>query len=176
MDADIGDDTLQIARAHLFSAQILNLEARPDEAGPHLDHAERLLHFGDDAIDRGLLRAEQAKREAKLGAGAVAGARALALAREAVALLDADVRHASNAWHAMGAAHTALGDLDAANAAYEWAVTSLADREQWREAIYVAREWAGALRNAGRDDRAYAVLEQATEFSQRVGAARIAVA
>jgi transcriptional regulator with XRE-family HTH domain len=37
--ADIADDTLQIARAHLFSAQILNLERRAAEARPHLEDA-----------------------------------------------------------------------------------------------------------------------------------------
>src|SRR5207244_3352676 len=57
--AQIADDTLQVARAHLFSAQILNLEGQAEEAGPHLERAARLLDFGDDAVDRGALRAEQ---------------------------------------------------------------------------------------------------------------------
>ena len=48
-------------------------------------------------------------------------------------------------------------------------MTALAEREQWREAIYVARDWAETLRLAGRGERAYAVLEQATGFGQRMG-------
>jgi transcriptional regulator with XRE-family HTH domain len=167
--AQIVDDTLQIARAHLFSAQILNLERRAEEAGPHLERAERLLEFGDDAVDRGALRAEQAKREAALGNPH----RALEFAGEAVELLSDHVRHMSNAWHAMGAAHAAAGDIDAADAAYDRAVTALAEREQWREAIYVARAWADTLRAAGREERAYAVLERATAYGQRVAAVQV---
>jgi transcriptional regulator with XRE-family HTH domain len=166
--AQIADDTLQVARAHLASAQILNLEGRPEEAGPHLERAERLIDFGEDTADRGVLRAEQAKREAKLGNGE----RALELAQEAADLLTEHALHAPNADHALGAAHAATGDLDAADVAYDRAVAALAEREQWREAIKVARDWADALRGAGRDTRAYSVLEQATEFGQRVGSSR----
>jgi transcriptional regulator with XRE-family HTH domain len=162
--ADLADDTLQVARAHLFSAQILNLEGRPEEARPHLDHAAHLLDFGDDVVDRGALRAEQAKYEAALGHPEPA----LSLAGEAVELLAEHVLHMSNAWHAMGAAHAAAGDIDAADADFDRAVTALADREQWREAIYVARHWADLLRAADREERAYSVLELATEFGQRI--------
>jgi transcriptional regulator with XRE-family HTH domain len=167
--AQIADDTLQVARAHLFSAQILNLERRPEEAGPHLERAERLLDFGDDTVDRGALRAEQAKREAALGNPGGA----LELAGEAVELLSDHPRHKSNAWHAMGAAYAAAGDVDAADGAYERAVTALADRGQWREAVYVARAWADALRAGGREERAYAVLERATVYGQRVAAVQL---
>jgi hypothetical protein len=65
-------------------------------------------------------------------------------------------------------AHAAAGDIDAADADYDRAVTALADREQWREAVYVARHWADALRAAGRQERAYAILELASSFGQRV--------
>jgi transcriptional regulator with XRE-family HTH domain len=167
--AEVADDTLQIARAHLFSAQILNLEARAGEAGPHLERAGHLLDFGDDVVDRGALRAEQAKTEAALGDPR----RALALASEAVDLLSEHVLHTSNAWHAMGAAQAAAGDVDAADAAYDRAVTALADREQWREAVYVARAWADALRAASREEDAYAVLERAAALGQRVTAVQV---
>src|SRR5438876_458574 len=153
------------------AAQILNLERREAEAGPHPERAERLLDFGDDAVDRGALRAEQAKHEAAVGDPA----RALALAREAVELLSDHVLHTSNAWHAAATAHAAGGDIDAADADYDRAVTALADREQWREAVYVARAWAAALRAAGREQRAYDVLEQATAFAQRVGAPQVVI-
>jgi transcriptional regulator with XRE-family HTH domain len=162
--AQVADDTLQVARAHLFSAQILNLEQRAEEAGPHLERAERLLQFGDDAVDRGALLAEQAKREAALGDPK----RALELGHEAVELLSDHVLHTSNAWHAMAVAYAAAGDIDEADAAYDRAVTALADRGQWREAIYVARPWADMLRKAGRQERAYTVLQQATAYGQRI--------
>lgn len=161
--AEVAEDTLQIARAHLFSAQILNLEGRTEEAAPHLVQAERLLEFGEDAADRGVLRAEQAKCEAKAGHPE----RALELARESAGVLADDVRHAPSAWHALGAAQAALGDVDAADAEYERAVSALLERGQWREAVYIAQDWAAALRAAGRAERAYTVLEQATTFAQR---------
>jgi transcriptional regulator with XRE-family HTH domain len=166
--AEIADDTLQLARAHLFSAQIENYQGRPEESGPHLERAERLLEFGDDVIDRGVLRAEQAKREAKLGRGD----RALELALESSELLAEHVRYGPNAWHALALAHVALGDIDAADTEYKRTVEALCEHGQWREAVYVAQDWAAALRAAGRGERAYSVLEQATTYSQRMPGAR----
>ena len=69
-------------------------------------------------------------------------------------------------------AHVALDDIDAADAEYKRAVEALCERGQWREAVYVAQDWAAALRAAGRGERAYSVLEQATTYSQRVPGAR----
>ena len=76
--------------------------------------------------------------------------------------------HAPNAWHALAMAYVALDDIDAADAEYRRAVDALCERGQWREAVYVAQDWAAALRAAGRGERAYSVLEQATTYSQRV--------
>jgi len=162
------EDTMELARAHLLAAQICNLDERPEEAQRHLAQAEPLLTFGDDRPSFGALRAEQAKAEAQLGNAA----RAVELGQEAKELLASDVRFAPNASHALALALTAAGDVDAADAEYDRAVSVLAEREQWREAITVARDWADALRTAGHGERAYAVLEQATEFGQRVNTTR----
>jgi transcriptional regulator with XRE-family HTH domain len=158
--AELSDDTLQVARAYLFSAQILNYEGKADEAAPHLEKAERMLLFGEDTADRGVLRAEQAKREAGLGHGE----RALELARESAELLEGHTLHASSGWHALATAHVTLGDIDAADAEYRRAVEALFEREQWREGMRISQDWAAALRAAGRDERAFAVLERATSF------------
>jgi tetratricopeptide (TPR) repeat protein len=149
----------------VFAAQLCNYFGRPEEARTHLQRARDLLRFGDAAPDRGLLLTEEAKVAARLGDSR----RALELAREADGLLAGHIRHAPNATHALAVAHAALGEVDVADAEFDRAVTALADREQWREAIYVARDWAEALRAAGRGERAYAVLEQATSFGQRMG-------
>jgi tetratricopeptide (TPR) repeat protein len=158
------EDTIELARAHLLAAQIYNLERRPAEAKHHLAQAEPLLDFGDDRSSLGILRSEQAKTEAQAGDPV----RAVALGQEAKDLLTGDIRFVPNASHALALAYTAAGDVDAADPEYERAVSALAEREQWREAINVARDWADALRAAGRTDRAYAVLERATGFGQRV--------
>jgi transcriptional regulator with XRE-family HTH domain len=160
--AELSEDTLEVARAYLFSAQILNYEGKSEEAAPHLEKAERILLFGDDALDRGILRAEQAKREAALGHGK----EALSLANEAVGLLEDHSRYASTAWHARAAAYVALGDIDAADAEYRRAVEALFEREQWREAMRISQKWAGSLRAAGQDERAFGVLERATSFGR----------
>jgi len=165
--AELAEDTLQVARAYLFSAQILNYEGRSEEAGPHLEKAERMLLFGDDAADLGVLRAEQAKREAALGHGE----EALVLARESAELLKDHVLHAPSAWHALAAAHVALGDVEAADAEYRRAVDALAERGQWREAVRISQDWASDLRAAGREADAYRVLERATSFGQSVSGA-----
>ena len=128
-----------------------------------------MLIFCDDRPSVGILRAEQAKSEAQLGNAA----RAVELGQQAKELLAGDVRFAPNASHALALAYSVSGDLDAADAEYDRAVSTLAEREQWREAIDVSRDWAVALRKAGLGERAYAVLEQAAEFGQRVGAERM---
>jgi transcriptional regulator with XRE-family HTH domain len=164
--ADLREDTLESARASVFAAQISNYSGRYEEARSHLDRARGLLRFGEAAPDRGLLLAEEAKVQARLGDPRLA----LQLARDAHALLAEHVRHAPNAAHALAVAHAALGDIDAADADFDRAVSALAEREQWREAIYIAREWADELRAADRYERAYAVLAQATDFGRHVAA------
>jgi hypothetical protein len=79
------------------------------------------------------------------------------------------VRHKANAQHALGVAYAAVGDVDAADIELDEAVTLLLERGQWREALVVVRDWAGALRAAGRDDKAFAVLERSTRFSRYGG-------
>jgi transcriptional regulator with XRE-family HTH domain len=157
------EDTLELARAHLLAAQICNLDGRPEEARLHLADAEPLLRFGDDRPSFGVLRAEQAKADAQLGNSA----RAIELAQEAKELLGGDVRFAPSAAHALGLALAASGDVEAADAEYRQAVAALAERKQWREAMQVSRDWASALRGAGREGDALTVLDDAMVFSQR---------
>jgi len=154
---EASDDSLQLARAHILSAQISNLEGRFEEAGPHLSQADRLLALGGDRDDVGILRAEQAKYEANTGHPE----RALAFSREAVDALDADVRHAPTAWHALGTAQASAGNLPAAEEAFGRALEGLVELRQWRQAAATARDWAAALREAGRETEAYDLLERA---------------
>jgi transcriptional regulator with XRE-family HTH domain len=154
---EASDDTLQLARAHLTSGQICNLDGRSTDAKLHLAQADRLLALGGDADDIGILRAEQAKLEAKEGNAE----RALALAGEAVTALQDDARHAATAWHALGSARAAAGDLGSAEEAFKGALDRLTEMRQWRQAAATARDWAAALREAGRESEAYDLLERA---------------
>ena len=160
---DATEDTHQLARAHLFCAQLLNLEGQAEEAEAHLARAEPLIVVSAEASDLGVLRAEQAK---------VAAARerpqeALDLAAKAAELLGDDVRHVGLKWHALGLAHIAAGDLEAGIEWYRKALDALKEREQWRESAKVAREWADALRAAGREGEAFDLMEEAMVLSVR---------
>jgi transcriptional regulator with XRE-family HTH domain len=152
------EDTLALARAHRFNAQMLAVGAETDEAAAQLEQAERLIELVGDRDDRGVLRAEQAKLAARIGDAETAVKRA----REAEELLVGDVRHQANAQHALGVAYAAAGDIDAADAAFKSAVDLMEDRSQQREAAQIAREWARALREAGREAEAFNIMERAT--------------
>jgi tetratricopeptide (TPR) repeat protein len=160
---EVSEDSLQLARAHLLSAQFNTIDQRFTEATPHLEEAERLLAIAGDRDDFALLRAEQAKIEAAMGEPE----RALALAREAVELIDGDERHAPTAAHALGVAEAACGNLDAAEEAFRSAVEALSEQRDFRQAAYAARDWAITLRAAGRESDAYEVLERSMLLTVR---------
>jgi transcriptional regulator with XRE-family HTH domain len=154
---EASDDTLQLARMHLLAGQLCGLEGRIDEAEQHLAQAERLLVLGGDRDDVGILRAEQARIAALKGDPKSA----LALAEEALEALRDDVRHAPTAWHSLALAQVAAGDLVAAEKSFELAVDGLAEQKAWRQAASAARDWANAVRAAGRNEDAYQLLERA---------------
>ena len=160
---EASEDTYQLARAHIASAQICTLDERLDEAAQHLEQAERLLPLGGDADALGILHAEQAKHAAKTGDSE----RALALARQAMDALADDVRYAPTAWHALGLAQASADELPAAEEAFSRAVDGLAQLRQWRQAAQAARDWASSLRLAGRSDEAYGLFERALFLTLR---------
>jgi transcriptional regulator with XRE-family HTH domain len=170
--AEVTEDVLVIARSHVLASELHTCEGRPEEAREHLRQAESILSAGADPVDRGLLRVEQARVEAALGDPE----RALAYAREAEQLLHEHVRHKANARHALGVGYAGVGDIDSADGEFDAAVSLLLERGQWREALVVVRDWAAALRAAGRDEKAYEVLERSTRFSRYEGAATQAAA
>src|SRR5207302_1478635 len=102
--------------------------------------------------------------------GEAAGARiALLEARErleAVEILEGDEAQ-GGAWYALGVAHALRNETDEADAAFRSAVDHLARGGDWREAARASREWARALRTAGRETEAFEVMEQATLLTVR---------
>ena len=64
-------------------------------------------------------------------------------------------------------AHAAAGDIDAADAAFKSAVDLMEERSHHREAAQIAREWARALREAGREGEAFNVMDRATLLAVR---------
>ena len=160
---EAGEDTVQLARAHIVAAGMLNLDDHFDEADTHLARADQLLALGGDPIDVGVLRSEEAKIAADRGDPE----RALELAQEAAALLGDDADYRSNALHALAVAHAAAGDTKEAERQFKLALDDLSAKKQWREAAQVARRWGVLLRDAGRTEDAYRLLEQAMVLAVR---------
>lgn len=162
-----GEDTLQLARAHVVAAQMLTLDGRYGQAEKHLDRADRLLTQGADPSDLAVLHAERAKVLADAGRAD----EAIALATEAERLLGEDLLLRPVVCHALGAAYAARDDADQAGRYFRTALDELAKRRQWREAARVAREWSILLRRVDRVAEALDMMEEATVLTARhVGA------
>jgi tetratricopeptide (TPR) repeat protein len=157
------EDTLQLARAHVLSAQLLTLENRPEEAATRLERAEPFLAATAEAVDMGIIRAEQSKIAALRGRAD----EALDRAAEAAELLGEDARHLGLKWHALGLAHATAGNLDEAGKWFRQAIDTLRDQGQWREAAQTARQWADALRESGDGAGALDRMDEAVTLSVR---------
>jgi tetratricopeptide (TPR) repeat protein len=160
---EAGEDTLQLARAHMVAGRMLNLDERHDEADDHLERAEAMFTLGADPSDVGVLRAEQAK----IAAARDDGEGARVLATEAGALLEGDRYYRTNGWHALALAHDAVGDVEEAERYFKLALDGLTEDRQWREAAQVARQWARLLRRLDRETEAFRLMEQATVLATR---------
>jgi tetratricopeptide (TPR) repeat protein len=160
---DATEDRLQLARAHLACAQLTNLDARPREAARHLAEAEELLRQGADAVDLGVLRAEQAK----VAAIENRADDTMDLATEAAELLDGDVRYGGLKEHVLGIAHALMGDIDQASPHFRRALDDLEERRQWREATDVARSFARYLKDVGRSAEASDLWDRAAVLGAR---------
>jgi tetratricopeptide (TPR) repeat protein len=155
------EDNVHRARAQQLCAQVFNLDDQPERALEHIALAEELFGAGIDAIDRGLIRAEQAKALAALGRGD----EALALARESVGLLEADPDFLAGGWHALARAEAACGQTVEAIANYERAVERIAASPgEWREAVQACHGWAAVLTESGDGEGAARVLAHALEI------------
>jgi transcriptional regulator with XRE-family HTH domain len=157
------EDTYNLALAHLLAGQMTSLDGRHDEAGRHLERAERLFLLGADQSDLGILRAEQAIHAAALQRADEAMARAT----EAARLLGDDAWHLPLKWRALASAHRLTGDVDQADCYYGKALELLKERRMWRQGIVLAREWALLLRSVGRLEESFRLMEEATFLSVR---------
>jgi tetratricopeptide (TPR) repeat protein len=153
---------VELARAHLTCARMLVEEGQGESAGMHLDRAEWLLQLAGEPGELGILRTEQSRWAAEIGRAD----EALDRAREAVEILEGHEEQ-GGAWYALGVAHALRNETDEADAAFRSAVDHLARGGDWREAARASREWARALRTAGREAEAFEVMEQATLLTVR---------
>jgi tetratricopeptide (TPR) repeat protein len=155
------EDNVHRARAQQLCAQVFNLDDQPERALEHVALAEELFGAGINAIDRGLIRAEQAKALAALGRGD----EALARARESVGLLEADPDFLASGWHALARARAACGETDEALVNYKQAVERIsASPGEWREAVQACHGWAALLTANGDGEGAARVIARALEI------------
>ena len=158
------EDTLQLARAHLLCAGILNMHTRAQQALPHLEAAERVLVSRADAVDVASLRTEQARAAVQLERAEDAEA----YAKQALALLEqGDPAEQASARAALAEALLLRGDSDAALEQFARAVELFATEKRWQDAARASRSWARLLREAGRVSEAVEVLDRAADFAGR---------
>jgi transcriptional regulator with XRE-family HTH domain len=142
------EDTLHLARAHLFAGEIALGGGRLDEAAEQLARTELTYAGTLDTQDRAWLRSEQAKLAARRGDGSSAEL----LAREALALAADDPPERGRAEWALAEALASSDRLDEASQAFDRAAELLAPEGRYIPDLLLAR--ARALRLAGRVDAA----------------------
>ncbi len=159
------EDTIYLGRAHLLYSEMLLASGDAEEAGEHLDAAERLLGNRAEVHDQAWLLIERGKRAARLGNGD----EAIRLGKEALEILGGDDPGFA------GRAHWAIAEGLAASGATDEAVEHFREAERLlvsenRVSIQVLEAWGKALRQAGRHEEAFEVIERAIDRTRRVHA------
>ena len=156
------EDTLELARAHMTYAHLLILDGRPEEGAYSLSRADKLLDMDANAIDVGQLRAEQAEREDR-----TAGARDRVRDQALEIFRDTPDEQGAPLW-ALASAEAAIGKLDDACMHFSAAVDSLERAGELQDAYRACRDWAQALRGAGRAEEAFVALDRAADLAAQL--------
>jgi transcriptional regulator with XRE-family HTH domain len=159
---DHTEDSLELARAHLFAAEVQLWAGNVPEAERHLALAARLESLAADARDLGALHSCQALAHARRGDSERAR-RLIQQAREELA--DAPAEQGL-LWLAKGLTEATRDDLDAAARSFEQAIEVLAASGMRREAAGLCREWSQLLRDAGRSQEAEVTARRAAQLSE----------
>jgi tetratricopeptide (TPR) repeat protein len=147
---DHTEDSLELARAHLFAAEVHLWAYNVPEAARHLDLAARLENLVADARDLGALHSCQALAYARRGDFE----QARPLIRRAHEELADSPAEQGLLWLAQALTEAGSNDFDAGTRSFERAIDALAASSMHREASAVCREWSQLLIAAGRADEA----------------------
>ena len=162
---DQTEDSVELARAHLFCAEVSLWGGDVEQAERHLPLAARLLDLPAEARDLGVLDSCKALLHARRSEYDEAE-------RDAQAALDA-LREAPAdqgiAWTAIALALAGRGDLDSAHDAFANGVAALIASEEYGQAASVSHEWRAQMVAAGRPTAAAEAAERAVELSSRAG-------
>jgi tetratricopeptide (TPR) repeat protein len=163
------EDTYHLARAHLSCAWALLENGEVDEAGEHLDAAERLFGGSPEAVDVAMLR----RLQGTLALAAGDHATAIARAREALEIAGESLPdERGQAWFVIAEARAAEGSVADAERAFAEAAALLEQHGTPRARTACYRAWGRLLRESGREAEALDVLERATDFAAEVRAHR----
>jgi transcriptional regulator with XRE-family HTH domain len=159
---DHTEDSLELARAHLFAAEVQLWAGNVPEAERHLALAARLESLAADARDLGALHSCQAVAEARRGDSE----RARRLIQQASEELADAPAEQGLLWLAKGLTEARRDNLDAAAHSFEQAIEALVASSMRREAAAVAREWSRLLTDAGRNQEAADTARRAAQLSE----------
>ena len=157
---DHTEDSLELARAHLFAAEVQLWARNVPDALRHLELAARLETLAADARDLGALHSGQALAHARQGD--FDSARAL-IRQAHEELADAPAEQGP-LWVAQALVEAGCDEPDAAAISFERAVDALTASSMHREAAAVCREWSELLVGAGRTDEAARATRRAAEL------------
>jgi transcriptional regulator with XRE-family HTH domain len=168
---DHTEDSLELARAHLFAAEVHLWAYNISEAERHLALAERLETLAADARDLGALHSGQALALARRGD--FDGARPL-IRRAHEELADAPAEQGL-LWLAQALIEAGCAELDTAAHSFEQAVDALTASSMHREAAAVCREWSELLLAAGKSEEAATASRRAAHLRAEadVGSTRV---
>lgn len=160
---DHTEDSLELARAHLFAAEVQLWAGNLPEAEQHLSVAARLESLAADARDLGALHSCQALVHARRNDHE----RARRLVDAARAELADAPAEQGILWFAQALTQAALADLEAAGQSFEQAIAALTASSMHREAGAVCHEWAQLLDAAGESGKAADTAERAARLSKQ---------
>jgi transcriptional regulator with XRE-family HTH domain len=154
---DHTEDSLELARAHLFAAEVHLWAYNIPEAERHLELAARLETLAADARDLGALHSGEAVAHARRGD--FESARPL-IRRAHEELADAPAEQGL-VWLAQALVEAGCDEPDSSAHSFERAVDALTASSMHREAASVCREWAELLIAAGRTEEAAVTTKRA---------------
>jgi transcriptional regulator with XRE-family HTH domain len=162
---DHTEDSLELARAHLFAAEVHLWAHNIPEAERHLELAERLETLAADARDLGALHSGQALAHARRSD--FEGALPL-IRRAQEELADAPAEQGL-LWLAQALVDAGCDELDSAAHSFERAVEALTASSMHREAAAVCREWSELLLAAGKSEAAASASRRAAHLRAEAG-------
>ena len=159
------EDTLRLARAHMFCASVLLWGGRTRGVAGHLRTARALLPPHAEADDRGILRGY----EALLAARQKRNEEAEAAAEEALSLLSEKTFEQAAALYAKALVLTVRYEYEIADEMFARVLELAETSKLWREAAVVSLDRAAALRWAGKPQESELIRQQADDYASRIG-------